>query len=69
MPRLILIDGVTAGLWKVTRERGAATLTVRPFQRLSDKDAAALTDEGKDLLAFAEPSAITHDIRFLPPRP
>jgi hypothetical protein len=69
MPRLILIDGVTAGLWKIARERGAATLTVRPFQPLSDGDAAALTDEGKDLLTFAEPNATSHDVQFLPPLP
>jgi hypothetical protein len=67
MPRLVLLDGVTGGVWKVARDKRIAVLTVRPFRRLSTEDEAALTDEGAALLRFAEPRAESHDIRFLAP--
>ena len=69
MPRLVLIDGVTAGVWKLARERATAVLTVRPFHRLSGTERDALGAEGNALLTFAEPRAIDRDIRFLPPLP
>jgi hypothetical protein len=69
MPRLVLVDGVTAGVWKLARERSAAILTVRPFHPLSDQNVTELTKEGDALIGFAEPRAATRDIRFLPPLP
>jgi hypothetical protein len=60
---MLLIDGFTAGDWKLTRSRGVATLTIRPFARLSKKDAAAVASEGARLLDFAAPGD-THDLRL-----
>ena len=65
MPCIILIDGFTNGTWKIVRQRRDATLTIKPFKRLSPKDRTALTEEGARLLAFAEPDADTHDIKFI----
>jgi hypothetical protein len=66
MPSIVLVDGFTNGTWKVVRRRGLATLTITPFKRLSSQDAAALTEEGGRLLAFAAADAKSHDIQFMP---
>ncbi len=66
MPCIVLIDGFTNGTWKITRSRNTATLTIKPFIRLSKKDTAALTEEGARLLSFAAADADTHDIQFTP---
>jgi hypothetical protein len=64
MPCIALVDGFTNAAWKVIRSRNSATLTIKPFTRLSSKDTAALTEEGARLLAFAAPDARVHDIQF-----
>lgn len=66
MPCIALVDGFTNATWKITRSRNTATLTIKPFIRLSKKDTAALTEEGARLLAFAEADADAHDIQFAP---
>jgi hypothetical protein len=66
MPCILLVDGFTNGTWKVNRQRRTATLTIKPFRRLSKKEIAALTDEGAHLIAFAAADADTHDIQFAP---
>lgn len=64
MPCIVLVDGFTNATWKISRSRNAATLTIKPFTRLSRKDTAALTEEGARLLAFAAADADAHDIQF-----
>lgn len=64
MPRLVLLDGFTAGTWTTATQRGVATLTIHPFAALSDDDTASLEIEAADLLRFLEPTAKAHDIRF-----
>jgi hypothetical protein len=67
MPCIVLVNGFTSGTWRITRQRSAATLTIQPFTPLSSDDTAALTEEGRRLLAFAAASAKTHDIQFRSP--
>jgi winged helix DNA-binding protein len=62
-PCLLLVNGFTAGEWKLTRSASTATLTIRPFTRLSKKDITPITTESAQLLTFAAPDD-THDIRF-----
>ena len=62
----ILVDGFVRGTWKITRDRRAATLVVRPFTPLSARDRDGLTEEGARLLAFAAAEAGTHDMQFAP---
>jgi hypothetical protein len=57
MPRIVLVDGFTAGTWTTTSGRGSATLTIRPFRRLSAEHDRALATEGAALLAFLAPGA------------
>lgn len=66
VPQLLLVDGFTGGDWKITGQRGAAVLTIRPYRPLSGPDAAAVTEEGARLLEFAAPDAESHDVRLLP---
>ena len=65
-PGTVLVDGFAAGMWKITRSRAAATLTVELFGPLGPRERNAVTDEGGRLLAFAAPDAPAHDIRFAP---
>jgi Winged helix DNA-binding domain len=65
-PGTVLVDGFAAGMWKITRSRAAAALTVELFGPLGPRERDAVTDEGGRLLAFAAPDAPAHDLRFAP---
>lgn len=62
--RSFLVDGLAAGTWNVVRNGDEATLVLAPFDRLSADDAAALTEEGGRLLAFAAPDADRHHVEL-----
>ena len=66
--RTFLIDGFTAGYWKIVEEKSRATLMIEPLARLTPADRAALTEEGLQLLAFAVPQASRRDVRTGPAR-
>jgi hypothetical protein len=61
----ILVDGFVCGIWKLSQKRGAATVTLEPFRRLSQRHQTAITRQAADLLTFAAPGA-DHDIRYVP---
>jgi hypothetical protein len=63
----VLIDGFLGARWKISRDRGQATLLIEPFQRLRKQDRDALAGEGARLVAFAAADAQTRDVRFGPP--
>jgi hypothetical protein len=63
-PAAVLVDGFARGTWTVTRQRGTATLIIRPLSRLSAQDVDALTVEGGELLSFVAADAV-HDVRVL----
>ncbi|GAA0241961.1 winged helix DNA-binding domain-containing protein [Saccharothrix mutabilis subsp. mutabilis] len=63
VPQFFLVDGVTAGDWRVERTKEVATLELRPFHRLSDVD--ELEREGAALLEFLAPDVPKHDVRVL----
>jgi hypothetical protein len=64
-PGTVLVDGFVAGMWRITRSRGAAALTVELFAKVSAVDRDAVTAEGARLLHFAAPGD-DHEIRFAP---
>jgi hypothetical protein len=64
VPRIVLLDGFTAGTWTTATTRGATSLTIRPFGRLSTADRAALTTEGQALVRFLAPDSADTDILF-----
>ncbi len=49
-----LVDGFVAGIWSVA----GGALTVAPFRRLSDVDAAAVLDEAGRLREFLQVDAV-----------
>jgi Winged helix DNA-binding domain len=63
IPGSVLVDGFVAGMWRLTRSRDAATVTIETFAPARERD--ALTGEADRVLAFAAPGA-SHDIRFGP---
>ena len=63
-PGTVLIDGFAVGIWRITRSRGSAALTIELFELASNRDRDAITCEGERLLAFAAADAERHDIRF-----
>jgi hypothetical protein len=65
-PGSVLIDGFVAGIWKITRPRAAAALTVELFEPVSARVSGEVAAEGRRLLAFAAPDAGDHDVRFGP---
>ncbi|MFG1960695.1 DNA glycosylase AlkZ-like family protein [Nonomuraea sp. NPDC049028] len=61
-PRSVLVDGYVAATWKLATNRDTATLTVRPFRKLTAAEHEQLDAEGARLLAFLTPSTTVHDI-------
>ena len=63
IPGPVLIDGFVAGMWRLTRSRAEAVLTIEMFGRVQDRD--ALAAEAGRVLAFGAPGAV-HEVRFAP---
>ncbi|HVK20195.1 MAG TPA: winged helix DNA-binding domain-containing protein [Actinokineospora sp.] len=57
MPRVILIDGVTAGLWTTEISRDKAVLSARGLSKLTKAQKSEIEAEGSALLAFLAPDA------------
>jgi hypothetical protein len=64
-PGTILVDGFVAGMWRITRSRRSAMLTLELFGPVSPRDRDALAAEAGRLLGFAAPGG-DHEIRFAP---
>lgn len=62
MPRVILVDGFTAGDWTVARAKGTSTLTIHQWEPIADLEAVA--EEGRRLLSFLVPGD-EHEIAVL----
>ena len=53
----LLVDGFVNGAWRITRERGSATLAVRLLGPVPAPDRSAVEEEADRLLAFLAPDA------------
>src|SRR5262245_19571117 len=60
----ILVDGFVRGAWKIEKTKTASTLVIEPFDKLTKKDRAALTEEGERLVRFVEPEAKSFGVKF-----
>jgi hypothetical protein len=49
----LLVDGLLRGTWKLTRDRGAATLAIELGDKLTKAERAGVEEEGARLLDFA----------------
>lgn len=61
----ILIDGFVSGVWKVEKNKTAATLVIEPFNKITKKDRSALIEEGEQLIRFIESKAKSFEVRFV----
>ncbi|MET7393308.1 winged helix DNA-binding domain-containing protein [Dactylosporangium sp. NPDC005572] len=57
MPAVVLVDGTTAGVWRVGGTRQRAELVIAPLRRLTERELDDVTAEGGRLLAFLHPKA------------
>ena len=65
-PGTVLIDGFVAGMWRLTRARGATVLTIEMFGPSGGPDRDAVAAEGERLLEFAAPGSPDAELRFGP---
>ena len=66
-PGTVLVDGFVGGMWRLSRSRHAATLTVELFgDRVPARDRDEITAEATRVLAFAAPRAASREVRFAP---
>ena len=64
-PGTVLRDGFVTGMWRLTRSRRTAVVTVELFGSVPSRDRDAVGDEAQRLLAFAA-DGDSHEIRFAP---
>lgn len=65
-PRMLLVDGMVAGLWAIERTDDRARLVLTPLRRWTRAEARAVEAEGAALLAFHAPGA-DHDVEVTTP--
>lgn len=59
-----LIDGFVAGTWELDRRDGAASVTLRPFERLKPSESTALEAEADRVLGMLTPAGIDRSVRI-----
>jgi hypothetical protein len=62
-PASVLVDGVVAATWTLTRQRRRSVLSVRAFRTLRRAESAEVAAEGAALLTFLHPGD-EHDVRL-----
>jgi hypothetical protein len=66
-PGTVLVDGFVGGMWRLSRSRDAAALTVELFGgRVPARDRDEIIAEATRVLAFAAPRAASREVRFAP---
>jgi hypothetical protein len=61
----VLVDGFVRGVWRIERSGTAAELRIRQLEPIGRRDRAAITEEGKQLLAFAAGDTRSRAVRFV----
>lgn len=64
LPGTLLVDGFVAATWSIDSSPGRARLRIASFEPLRAADRAEVADEGRRLLAFAEPESLRRDVEF-----
>jgi DNA glycosylase AlkZ-like len=63
----VLVDGFVAATWRIERNEDGAALRIKPFERMSRANGAAVIEEGERLLAFATTDADTRRAELTSP--
>jgi hypothetical protein len=58
----VLIDGVIAAGWVVSRKKGAARLEIEPYHKLTKKQVREIEAEGEAFLRFMEEGAVSYTV-------
>jgi hypothetical protein len=58
----VLVDGVIAAGWVVSRKKGAARLEVEPYHKISKAQRREVEEEGEAFLRFMEEGASTYEV-------
>jgi DNA glycosylase AlkZ-like len=66
--RLFLLDGFVAGQWTTQRDGDRFDLEIEPFERPSEHDRTAVSEEAERLAQFLAPDASTRRVTFVRPR-
>jgi hypothetical protein len=61
----VLVDGFLRGMWRITRDRGKAMLTIEARGSWTKGDQTALSEEGARLLGFVTADAGDHDVQVV----
>ncbi len=61
-----IVDGRVSGTWKLERDKGRASLLIKPIRKLTTADLDALSSEGERLIDFLAPDAADRDVRTAP---
>ncbi|MBB1244128.1 AlkZ family DNA glycosylase [Streptomyces durbertensis] len=63
-PCAVLVDGTVAATWRLTAKSGRATMTVRPFRRLSPAEEEEVRAEAGEALGFLAAPARDREVVF-----
>lgn len=67
IPATLLVDGFVAGTWRLDTVKDTATVTVRPWSRLTGAVRAAIESEAGAPLGAAAPDRAAQDVRIAAP--
>ena len=60
----LLVDGFLGGMWRITRDRGKATLVIEAGGSWTKSEQRAVAEEGARLLTFMAADVQDHDVQF-----
>jgi hypothetical protein len=63
----LLVDGMLRATWWIERDKRRATLSIRPFRRLSRADRDKVAAEAQRMIDFAAEDSERRDVRFAAP--
>ena len=63
VPGMVLVDGLAAGVWRLTTSKTAATVAITQFRPIAARDRTEITAEAIELARFAAPG-IPADVTF-----
>jgi Winged helix DNA-binding domain len=60
-----LVDGFVAGTWTSSLVKGVAAINLKPLVAIASRERRRLAEEAERLIAFIEPAADRHEVRWV----